>query len=306
MASVGMVSVTDQSLQRGCGAFDVLRCYGGKPFRATAHLARLERNARVSELPLPPLLELDEAIRAAAAERPDGLIRLLVLRGGAQSFAPPTAWVLDEPTVAAPRNLRLASVAAPWHSAGESWGLTADGFGAVKWLSYGANVGSTRMAKKLGFDDALLYSRERLVLEGPRWCIGWFDRSDGAFCTPSLDLDILHSITRGAVLDAAAKLLWTVREGRWTVEELKAQASEVVAFSTGKHVLPVAAIDDIPFDVDGPRSAALMKAFMDIVEAETATDQPSDAHAHESRPTNLRVSESVAQSAVSEPLSHAT
>ncbi len=102
------------------------------------------------------------------------------------------------------------------------------------------------------------------MLEGPRWCIGWWDEADGCFCTPSLDLDILHSVPRAAVLKIVEG---PVREGRWSLAELK-RAKEVIAFSTGKDVCPVSSIDDTCFTTDGKRTAALRERYMAVVHRE--------------------------------------
>lgn len=240
---------------------------------------RLARNARLLELPIPPLAELVDAVGTAAASRGSSpsdecLVRLMALRGAGGGVSDddddtaPSVWVFDQPLAAAPpTHFHLATVPAPWHSAGECWPLVDDGRGAVKWLSYGPNVMSSRLARRTGAHDALLLSRDGLVLEGPRFCVGWFGR-DGAFRTPCLSLDILHSVTRSAVLEAAGREGVPVIEGRWHADELKANAVEVVAFSTGKNVVPVARIDDVVFADDGARARALSEAFLGIVRRE--------------------------------------
>jgi len=42
------VSVEDRGFQFGDGVYEVIRVYGGKPFRLKEHLSRLERSARRS------------------------------------------------------------------------------------------------------------------------------------------------------------------------------------------------------------------------------------------------------------------
>lgn len=274
-AAESVLSVHDASLQRGDGTFEVVRAVHGRAFRAAAHVRRLLGNCRRLELPLPPHEAVEAAIEAAAAARVDGMVRVHVARGAPAELlhlpgaSGPTVWVFDLPSPPTPRSLRLRSMAAPWHPAGAAWSMSADGLGACKWTSYGPNLASTRAAAAAGADDALLLSAEGgLVLEGPRFCVGWFV-ADGTLCTPSLDLDILPSVTRAAVLEAVEASGGAAREGRWTLEELKRDATEVVAFSTNKHVLPVVAVDGREFAA-GPRYAALERAFMAIVERECA------------------------------------
>ncbi len=48
------ISILDEGLVRGDGAFEVLKLYGGHPFRLTAHLDRLEPLRRRDRAPLRP------------------------------------------------------------------------------------------------------------------------------------------------------------------------------------------------------------------------------------------------------------
>jgi len=52
-ADEAVIPVTDLSVLRGFGVFDFLRSYGGRPFHLEAHIARLERSARLLGIPLP-------------------------------------------------------------------------------------------------------------------------------------------------------------------------------------------------------------------------------------------------------------
>ena len=96
---------------------------------------------------------------------------------------------------------------APWHAAGVDWDLA-----GAKVLSYAPNL--SRPAGGLGsagFDDALLLTVDRLMLEGPTFWVAWV--VDGVLETPSLDLGILDSITRRVVLEDAHRLGVPSRRG---------------------------------------------------------------------------------------------
>jgi branched-subunit amino acid aminotransferase/4-amino-4-deoxychorismate lyase len=205
------VPVTDSSVLRGDGCFEVLKAYNGIPFTLDAHLDRLERSAAALAIPLPPRREIAAWIETVAAECPDCAVRVVVTRGSAVPNEPgePMIIVFAHPWTGIRGPARLLPVVAPWHAAGVSWELA-----GAKVLSYAPNLSATRRANSEGFDDALLLTVDGLMLEGPTFCVAWV--VDGVLETPSLDLGILDSITRRVVLEEAAILecLWSRVDGR--------------------------------------------------------------------------------------------
>jgi len=169
--------------------------------------------------------------------------------------------VLWEPIASAPDALRLLPMEAPWHPATDN-----SPFYAVKWLSYAANMASTDLARRRGYDEALFLTLDGLVLEGPTFSVAWV--AGGRLETPSLGLGILPSITRAVLLDEAApRLGLPVVEGVFPLARLL-EADEALALSTVKEVTPLAAVGDraIP---RGEVSGRLAAAFREIVVAET-------------------------------------
>jgi len=256
--SDGRIPVTDSSVLRGDGCFEVLRTYGGNVFALDEHLDRLERSSEALVIPLPSRSDLVAWIAKTAAELVDGAIRIVVTRG---SSVPG----LDEPsnvivfghaweTNAEPG--RLLPVVAPWHSAGHDWDLA-----GAKTISYAPNMAASRRARSESFDDALLVTPEGVILEGPTFSVGWI--VDGVLETPTLDLGILDSITRRIVLALARDLGIEVIEGRWRLDRLDV-ASEVAAWSTIREVQSVTAIGDRIWD-PGPLTASLRRAFAELV-----------------------------------------
>ena len=70
-----VVPVTDSSVVRGDGCFEVMRSYGGRPFAMEEHLDRLRRSAAALEIPLPPRGDLAHWVQTVAAESGDSLVR---------------------------------------------------------------------------------------------------------------------------------------------------------------------------------------------------------------------------------------
>jgi branched-chain amino acid aminotransferase len=248
--SNGSVPVTDSSVLRGDGCFEVLRSFGGVPFGLDRHLDRLERSAARLDLPLPPREEIAGRIGLASSERPEGVVRVLVTRGSALPDADATPNVVvfahewDDP----PTPSRLYPVVAPWHSAGAEWDLA-----GVKMLSYAPHMAASRAARKAGFDDALLVSREGVVLEGPTFSVAWV--RGGVVRTPELGLGILSSVTRSFVIEIARSESIPLEEGVWGLEDIR-DADEVFAMSTIRRVQTVSAVGDAVFG-PGPITAKL-------------------------------------------------
>lgn len=260
-ASAAAISVFDWGLQRGDGAFEVIRVYDGKPFALAQHLDRLRNSADLLGLSMPNADELAADVNALAASGGDCLIRIVLTRGGNLQTvdAPPRTIMTREPLPEVPVAYRLLPLAAPWHGASGGSELT-----GAKTISYAANMAASRHAHIEGYDDALLLGPGRVVLEGPTFSVGWV--IDGVFETPGLDLNILSSITRAEVLKAAAELGVEVREVTVPLDRLLG-ADEVLALSTVREVAAVSAVGTTGFE-PGPVGVSLAAAFVARREAE--------------------------------------
>jgi 4-amino-4-deoxychorismate lyase len=252
--SDGTLPVTDSSVLRGDGCFEVVKSYAGRPFAVDAHLDRLERSAKALEIDVPDRDELSSWIEDVAASCPDGLVRVVVTRGSAVPGAiqEPLIVVLAHEWLKAEGPARLLPVPAPWHAAGVDWALA-----GAKALSYAPNLSATRRAAAEGFDDALLTSIDGVILEGPTFSVAWV--VGGVLETPGLELGILDSITRRVMLEIAVDLGVDVVQGRWTLDRLQ-QAEEVLALSTAKEIQPVSAVGSVRF-AEGPVTADLARLY---------------------------------------------
>lgn len=257
------ISVFDWGLLRGFGCFEVVRAYHGVPFRLGAHLDRLGRSAAALGLAVPSRASLEEWARAVSRAGGDCQVRVLLTGGSRDPLvaAGGRTIVMWEPIPETPASLRLLPVEAPWHPATDR-----SPFHAVKWLSYAANMASSDLARREGYDEALLVAPGGAVLEGPTFSVAWV--AGGRLHTPALSLGILPSITRAVVVEEAApRLGLPVEEGAYPLARLL-EADEGLVLSTVKEVTPIAAV--------GPRvlragevGRALAAVFAGIVAAET-------------------------------------
>jgi len=221
------IPVTDEGLLRGDGVFEVVRLYAGRPYALGEHVERMTRSAHNLRLPFDAAaVEADaRALLAEAAPTDDGMLRLVVTRGGHRL-------ALLEPLPASPPTLSLGFVEyVPTR--------VLDG---IKSLSYGANMLASRLAKERGFDEALLVTPHGRVLEGPTSTLLVALR--GRLVTPPLDEHVLDSITRRRVLEVVE-----VAEEPVTVEDLRSASGAALA-STTREVQPVHHIEDIELDVN--------------------------------------------------------
>jgi branched-subunit amino acid aminotransferase/4-amino-4-deoxychorismate lyase len=260
--AVASISVFDIGFQRGYGCFEAMRAYDGFPFRLDEHLARLQNGARALKIDLGSLDDLKEWCRAVSSAG-DGVLRVYVT-GGLDSSHPGTdnsIVVFMEEVPEIPEVFSLDLVDAPWHADGRTSELT-----GAKTLSYGPNLAATIAARSRGFDDAVLVGSEGVVLEGPTFSLGWV--KDGVVYTPSLDSNILASVTRSAVLEIAENLELPVEIGSFKVQALL-DADEAFCLSTVREVAPVVRVG--PVDIaSGPVTARLARGFHDLVASESA------------------------------------
>jgi len=245
-AREALIPATDDGLLRGDGVFEVMRCYGGRPFAVDEHLARLERSAANLRLPVDPAaVREDVGSLLAAVPDHEGLVRVLVTRGGHRL-------ALTEPLPTLPDAMRLATVTfAPTR--------ILDG---IKSLSYAGNMLATRLAQERGFDEALLVTPHGRVLEAPTSSFFWV--RGGELLTPPLSDHILASITRARLME-----LTGAREATCTLDDV-AGAEEAFLASTVREALPVVAVEEIELPAAGPLTQEAGRLLRERIAAELA------------------------------------
>lgn len=255
------ISVFDIALLRGFGCFEALRSYNGIAFRQRQHLDRLEHSAAALRLALPPRPDMEKWVADRAAVG-DSIVRVVATGGTDEKGSGEDSRfiVFAEPLQPVDPTVTLLPIEAPWHPDGAVSELT-----GAKTLSYGPNVAARIHAKSEGFGDALLVGRSGNVLEGPTNTVAWI--IDGVLETPELELGILKSVTRQALLDVAETTGLPVRPGRFPLQRLL-DADEVIALSTLREVQPVVRVGDID-KVVGPVTRRLAAGLAALIREET-------------------------------------
>ncbi len=113
----------------------------------------------------------------------------------------------------------------------------------------------------MGCDDAWM-TRNGVVTEGTSQNAHIVTR-DGVLITHHLDRQILHGITRKAMLELSNGLVTAVEERAFTVAEAQGAAEAYVSAATAL-ILPVVAIDGeiIGDGMPGPVTSALRQAYI--------------------------------------------
>jgi 4-amino-4-deoxychorismate lyase len=240
----------DEALLRGRAAFETLRVYGGRPFRIADHLARMRASAERLGIPWRDGFEEVAAEALSGAGAPDAVLRLYLTPGREGSDEPVSlALVSSLPGDLEERRARGISLISLLGVRAEApWLL-----GGVKSTSYAVNMAAESEARARGADDAVFIRDDGVVLEGPVTNVWW--RSGSTLFTPSLELGILAGVTRAAVLEAAPRAGFDVREGEYTLS-LLLDAEEVFTTSSVREVMPAVRVDDRPFE-RGPAAQAL-------------------------------------------------
>ena len=264
------ISIEDRGFQFGDGVYEVVRTYGGVPFRLYDHLSRLESSARAVSIPVPLSRSDWETLIRQGLQRSafdSCLVYIQLTRGVAPrahlfpSPAKPTVVMTFRkiPETGGALGQRGVSVVT---LPDLRWGRC-----SVKSLNLLANVLAKQEASDAGAKEAILV-KDGLVTEGcsSNVCLV----RDGTIITPPLSDQLLAGVTRAVVLELARKAGIVVDEREVPQEELT-QADELFLIGTTIEVLPVAALNGVPVGgrTPGPVTQVVSDAFRRCILSET-------------------------------------
>lgn len=266
--SEAKVSVFDRAFLMADGVYEVTSVLGGKLIDFDGHLARLERSLNELDMQKPEafddLLEIHREL-VRVNEITDGLVYLQVTRGAAadRDFAFP------DPDEVKP-TLVLFTQAKPGlaDSPAAKKGMKVISIEDIRWgrrdikttqLLY-PSMGKM-MAKKAGCDDAWMIEDGK-VTEGTS--NNAYIVKGNKIITRELSNDILHGITRAAVLRFAREAQMEVEERSFTIDEAK-EADEAFITSASTFVMPVVEIDGATLGegVPGKVATRLREIYLD-------------------------------------------
>ncbi len=254
------ISIFDRGFLMADAVYEVTSVLSGKLIDFAGHQARLHRSLNELDMDAPVTDEELLAIHRELVARndiTDGLIYLQVTRGnpGDRDFAFPDPATVKPGIVlftqskpgladnpAAKVGMKVISIP------DERWGRRDIKTTQLLYPSMGK-----MMAKKAGVDDAW-FTEDGLVTEGT---------SNNAYIvkgrriiTRALSHDILHGITRAAVLRFAREAQMEVEERSFGIDEAK-DADEAFVTSASAFVMPVVEIDGVALGQGKPGPVAL-------------------------------------------------
>jgi D-alanine transaminase len=261
------VSIFDRGFLMADGVYEVTTVLDGKLIDFDGHAVRLQRS--LDELEMQAACSKDELleIHRQLVERNgivEGLVYLQVTRGsdGDRDFVFPSAdtkptivlFTQNKPGLAdnpaAKKGAKIISIE------DIRWGRRDIKTVQLLYPSMGK-----MMAKKAGCDDAWLVE-DGYVTEGTS--NNAYFVKNGKIVTRPLSSDILHGITRKAVLRMAAEAQMEIEERLFTIDEAK-EADEAFVTSASAFVMPVVEIDGVALGdgTPGPIAKRLREIYLD-------------------------------------------
>ena len=262
------VSIFDRGFLMADGVYEVTSVLQGKLIDFEGHAQRLKRSLDALDMAMPmPIDELLGVHRELVARNgiEEGMIYLQVTRGSAgdRDFAFPD----PEET---PVTLVMFTQNKPGlaDSPAAKTGIKVISIDDIRWgrrdiktvqLLY-PSMGKM-MAKKAGADDAWMV-QEGFVTEGTS--NNAYIVKNGQIITRALSNDILHGITRSAVLRFAEEAQMELVERNFTIDEAQS-ADEAFVTSASTFVMPVVEIDGqtLGAGMPGPIAARLREIYLE-------------------------------------------
>ena len=259
------ISIFDRGFLFADGVYEVTSVLGGKLIDFAGHAARLRRSLAELDIPSPcdddALLAIHREL-VARNQVSDGLVYLQVTRGAAErDFAYPED---PKPSLVMFTQAKPGLADAPAARTGirvvtipdRRWGRRDIKTVQLLYASMGKMI-----AKAEGADDAWMVENGH-VTEGTS--NNAYIVKDGTIVTRHLGEEILHGITRAAVLRFAREAQMKVEERAFTVEEAQ-EADEAFITSASSFVTAVVEIDgqQVGDGAPGPVARRLREIYLD-------------------------------------------
>ena len=265
------VSIFDRGFLFADGVYEVSTVMDGKLIDNPAHLARLERSLAELDMRQPLPLEriadvMAELVRLNGVD--EGLVYLQVTRGSAERD-------FTYPEDATPTLVMFTQAKQVRDSAKARTGIRVMSVPDLRWkrrdiktVQLLAQSMAKQAAAAEGLDDAWMVE-DGFVTEGSS--NNAFIVKDGKIVTRGLTNEILHGITRRAVLEIAEAQGLEVEERPFTIAEAQA-ADEAFSTSASSFVMPVVEIDgaQVGGGQPGPVARGLRERYIELALATAA------------------------------------
>ena len=246
------ISPQNRGFLYGDGCFETVRIQGGAPFRLDAHFERLRDGLEVLRIEPPWSVEdLRQGARKVVETNGvvEGLVRTTVI-AGERSTTRGMATITTRALPEIPPQPALHVAATVRRLSGP--------LSQIKSISRVAESVAFREAEAEGAFDAVLLNEKGRIVETTARNV--FVVSDGALLTPATYEGALPGITRGAILEIAARAKIRARETSVSLDRLRG-ADEVFLSGSGVGVLGIASVDGHRLDAPGPVTQKIQDGY---------------------------------------------
>ncbi len=268
----GKVSIFDRGFLFADGVYEVSTVIKGRLVDNDAHLSRLKRSLNELSMTAPAtdaeIVDIQEQL-IARNDLEEGIIYLQVTRGAAdRDFA--------YPKDAKSTLIMFTQARSVIDNAKADSGISVITLPDLRWkrrdiktVGLLASAMAKQAAAEAGCDDAW-FVEDGYVTEGSS-NNAFIVTDDGTLVTRQLGTDILHGITRAAILRLAEEDAVTIVERRFTIEEAR-KAREAFITSASTFLFPVVQIDGdtIGDGKPGPVAKLLRQHYIDAARAAVA------------------------------------
>jgi len=251
------ISIFDRGFLFGDAVYEVSTVLDGKLVDNAAHLKRLKRS--LAELRMDSPVEVDDIpalqrMLIAKNNLSEGLVYLQISRGAADRD-------FGFPKDARPSLVLFTQARAVLDVPAARTGIKVVSLEDIRWkrrdiksVNLLAPVLAKQAAKDAGADDAWMIE-DGMITEGSS-NNAYIITKEGALVTRHLGTEILHGITRQAVLAVAQAEGLTIEERAFSLEEAY-EAAEAFITSASTFVMPVIQIDDRTMSNGAPGAVTL-------------------------------------------------
>ena len=266
------VHIEDRGFQFADGVYEVWSVFDGRLADFDGHMSRLARSLTELRIPIPMTAQALERVLKETIRRNrvrNGIVYLQVTRGTSprdHAFprdTPPSVIVTSKTIDLAKGEALAAKGAAGVTMPDIRWGRC-----DIKTVGLLPNILAKQEALDAGAADAWLVDDMGVITEGTA-SNAWIVDADGVLRTRDSQANILHGITRAAILKIAREQGLSVQERGFTPDEVT-EAREAFYTNASGFATPVVAIDGarIGDGKPGPVSLRLREMYIERTERE--------------------------------------
>lgn len=260
--SAAAVSAQDRGFQFGDAVYEVWALRDGRWFDAGAHMARLVRSLQELRIDLPLSQAALWVVLRETARRNrvrDGIVYIQVSRGSAPRDHGFPAKPVRPTVIVFAKHIDRAAAAARAEQGVRVISLPETRWARrdIKSVNLLPNVLARQAAREAGAFEAWFVGADGEVTEGTS-STAWIVDAGGGLRTRPLSSDLLHGVTRAALLGIARERGLEIAERAFTVAEAQS-AREAFISGASNPAVPVVMIDGVP--VGDGRPGAVTRAL---------------------------------------------